>query len=308
MGKSRGTTIWVLGVAMMSFSVSAEAAYRINMVASDYGGQAIQDIDVTIDSNAIRAPAYGVIGPSGAGKTSTISTMAEVAAPSQGRALTHEPETLVMDEPTSSANDLKEVIYRYDLQRIYYVDHVSQAVRWEPMAGSGQSPGGSVIAGAPEGADENQKAMLANMFQQFTKPRVDPKVEVKARRNGNTASADVGGKTLTCAEHDLMRMGGKIGTGCFVAASDLPGGTEFLDWLRTHPQWAGGFPDLKDPLWRTLVTAWKQGDVATLINLQRGDEGSREDDLQLELLSIDNFEEGDVFSVSFPSYVAPEER
>lgn len=290
MRNSRRVAALALGAVLpLVFGAGAHAAHLLNYEVRRHTGddfQAVQKIDFRIDRNAARSAAFGILGPHGSGKSTTAmsvnmleeATGGEVAAGARADG---------GDDAVENANKVAEVIYRYDLQRVYYVDHIEQTVRWEPMAGGGQNPGGSVIAGAPEGADPNQQAMLANMFQQFNKPRVDPKVEIKAQPNGNSYVATADGNTLACVQVDLIQMGGKIGTACFADSGDVAGGDEFLAWLRKHPQWAAGFPAAKDPLWRTLVTGWKQNAIPTRIQLAHGDESDESDDVIVYFVGLE---------------------
>lgn len=179
---------------------------------------------------------------------SSSSSSVSVASESAGVAVSDmaaaKEAQLSLPAAPALANSKGEVVYDFQSNRRVEIDHEMRRISSKETVYSPANPGKSIIDGAPETASQQQTEALGALFKAFTKPRLDPKREIKTSATGETDVVIINAQSVPCDWYVLSRMGGAYGRACLADPENVPYGGDLRALISGLPLAGAGNDDI----------------------------------------------------------------
>jgi hypothetical protein len=139
---------------------------------------------------------------------------------------------------TVDVNTLNEVIYDLENNLRMEVDHERRTVNTRPIVNA-PTDGSSILAGAPDGASQEQLSALGDLLNTFTQDRPDPMSDVELVELNTEGVAEVGingvSYTVPCANYQANERSGATGRMCMADPEAIPNGQDILAAIHQLP-------------------------------------------------------------------------
>ncbi len=138
-------------------------------------------------------------------------------------------------------NSEKEIFYNIAENTQYTINHVYRNVKIENTVFTIGNPADMILGGATKSVSKNDGLALRGMLGMLTKPRLDPKDEIKLEDTDLSDQVELNNALIKCRWKIMNRMGGPIGRVCVANPKDVADGTELMATIRALPlEGAGG--------------------------------------------------------------------